>query len=67
MFSTKKTRGIRAIIAGALLAGTVAIGAVADTASAAPDAGSYEAKVVQVDLTTGGDPGPMSMRSGIRW
>ena len=66
MFSKKQTRRSRALVIGTLMAGVMSIGAVADTAAAA-EAVDDEPKVEQVDVRIGFDPGPMSMRSGIRW
>lgn len=64
MYSKMKTRRVKAMAIGALVASVMSVGAAAGTASAEQAADS-EAKVVSVKVQA--DFGVMSMRSGIRW
>ena len=64
MHIKSRTRRARAVIAGAVLASVMSVGAVADTASA-DEADSDATRVVNVKFDDGGSH--TFMRGGIRW
>lgn len=64
MHTTSRTRRVRALILGGLLAGVLSVSALSG-AAANDDAGSESATSVTAKIETGGTP--MSLRGGIRW